>query len=53
MLTIKQTAERLELSEKTVLGLIKSGDLTAYKFGKRFKVDENDLEIFIKNSKTN
>lgn len=53
MLTIKETAERLELSEKTVLNLIKEKELTAYKIGKRFRVDESDLETYIKNAKTN
>ena len=53
MLTVKQVAEQLEVSEKTVLNLIRGNKIPAYQFGKRFKVEESDLETFIKNSKTN
>lgn len=52
MLTVKQVAERLSVSEKTVLNLIKDKHLNAYQFGKRFRVDENDLKEYIKNSQT-
>ena len=52
MLTVKQVAERLSVSEKTVLNLIKDKHLNSYQFGTRFRVDENDLKEYIKNSQT-
>lgn len=46
-LTVDQVAMILGLSEKTVRNYIANGDLTAYKFGDRWNVKEEDLQTFL------
>lgn len=46
MLTVKEAAARLALSQKTVYMLIATGELPGYKFGKAVRVDESDLDVF-------
>lgn len=48
-LTVDQVAKILGLSEKTVRNYIANGDLTAYKFGDRWNVKEEDLNTFLQN----
>ena len=50
MLTIKQTADKLGVHWQTVRNHIQSGNLKSYKIGKLIKIDEKDLEEFIRNS---
>jgi excisionase family DNA binding protein len=48
-LSVREVAERWGVSRKTVLGLIKSGELHAYRFGLRaYRVKEEWLEEFCK-----
>lgn len=51
ILTIKQVAERLKVSERTIRNWIDKGDLKAYRFGLQYRIDETDLNEFIKKSK--
>lgn len=46
--SIQRTAELLGVSVKTVLRLIKRGELSAYKIGNQWRVAPKDLEIFLK-----
>lgn len=46
MLTVKQAAERLGLSEKTVYAMIARGEIPGYKFKKAVRVEEADLEAY-------
>ena len=53
MLTTGEVAEKLNLSEKTIRNLIDSGELEAHKFGRVYRISEEQLENFIEKSKTN
>ena len=48
MLTVKETAERLGLSEQRVRDLIGRGYLPAKKFGDVWALEEKDVERFAK-----
>lgn len=52
MYTSAEVAERLNLSEKTIRNLIDSGDLKAYKFGRVYRISEEQLNNFINQSRT-
>ena len=48
LLTISQTADYLQLSDKTVRRLIKSSQLVAYKVGERvWRVRESDIVKYL------
>jgi len=51
LLTLKEVCERLRLHENTVREYIKEGKITAIKFDRVWRVDEKDLERFIKTRK--
>ena len=53
MFTTSEVAEKLNLSEKTIRNLIESGELEAHKFGRVFRISEEQLYNFIEKSKTN
>lgn len=53
MFTTSEVAEKLNLSEKTIRNLIESGELEAHKFGRVFRISEEQLDNFIEKSKTN
>jgi len=48
LLTLKEVCERLRLHENTVREYIKEGKIPAIKFDRVWRVDEKDLEKFIK-----
>jgi excisionase family DNA binding protein len=50
--TVKELAERLEISEATVRQWIKSGDLRAIDIGKGWRIADTDLERFLKARET-
>ena len=52
MITVSEVAERLNLSNRTVIRLIEDKKLIAYRFGKDYRIDEKDLLEFIEKSKT-
>ena len=47
MLSVKQVAEMLSLTPRTIYKYIKSGKLKAYKIGYVWRIYEQDLEEFI------
>ena len=53
MLTVAQIAERLNLSTRTVVRIIEQGKLKAYRFGKDYRITEEDFDEFKRNSKIN
>ncbi|MFC1663420.1 helix-turn-helix domain-containing protein [Patescibacteria group bacterium] len=50
-LTVKEVANRLKVSERTIFRYVKKGELKASKIG-HWRINEDDLTKFIK-SKTN
>lgn len=53
LLTIKEAAERLRLSESCVYKLVASGELPVVRVGlqKGYRVDVRDLDAFVSNRK--
>lgn len=49
--TPEEIANILKITRFTVYEMIKRGDLTAYRIGRKFRVEAPDLEIYIKKSK--
>jgi len=49
LLTLREVAELVKVSESTVRRWVRDGSLVAYKVGKRgqFRVKEEDLEVFL------
>jgi excisionase family DNA binding protein len=47
-LTIKDVAERLGLSTKTVRRLIERGELRVHRFGRSIRISEEDYNTFAK-----
>lgn len=47
LLTVKEAAARLRLSERFVLDQLRKRDLRGAKFGGRWLVDADDLETYI------
>ncbi len=45
--TVKEIAERLKVTQRTVREWIRRGELTAMKFGKEYRVRESSLQAFI------
>ncbi len=46
-LTLREVAERLKVSRRTVYRWIKDGDLNAYKFANEYRITESDLKDFL------
>ena len=53
MLKVNDVAEKLNVSNRTVIRWIEEKKLTAYQFGKEYRIDKEELERFIEKSKTN
>lgn len=51
MLTTKEVAEKLKVTQKTIRNLIESGELPAYRFGRDYRIKEEDFEEYLKQSK--
>ncbi|QPM68202.1 helix-turn-helix domain-containing protein [Atribacter laminatus] len=49
-LTVKEVAQKLNVSEFTIKRRIKEKRLRAYKFGGEYRISESDLQEFIKSS---
>ena len=45
--TVKEVADRLKVSEATVRGWIKSGEVRAIEIGKGWRIADSDLEKFL------
>jgi len=52
LLTVNETAKILRLNPETVARYIREGKIPAIKFGRVWRVEEKDLEEFIKKRKT-
>ncbi len=50
--TVKEVADLLKVSEATVRGWIKDGELRAFEIGKGWRIADSDLEIFLSNHST-
>ena len=48
LLTIPQTAAHLQVSEKTIRRWIDAGDLVAHRFGRQWRISNQDLQAFIR-----
>lgn len=47
MFNIETTAEMLSLSPRTIRSMINRGEIPAYKFGKEYRIHEEDLAGFM------
>jgi len=47
LLTVQETAQRLKLSTYTVREYIRRGELRAAKFGRVWRISEDDLRTFV------
>jgi excisionase family DNA binding protein len=50
-LSIYEITEKLSLSARMVMSLIRKGDLPAYRFGQEIRIKESDFEKFIQKSR--
>ena len=50
--TVKEVADRLKVSEATVRGWIKDGELRAIEIGKGWRVADVDLTVFLSSHAT-
>lgn len=50
-LTYRQASELLQVSDRTVFSLVKSGQLRAVRFNHTVRIDLLDLEAFIQQAK--
>lgn len=47
MLTVQEVAERLRVSELTVIRLIESGEIVAHRVGKQLRIAEEDFAAYL------
>jgi len=52
LLTAEQVAEILQIHVFTVYSYIKQGKFNAVRLGRSYRIDPNDLEIFIESNKS-
>ena len=50
-MSLVDVSRRLEVSEKTVRRLVKSGDLPAMLIGQQYRIDSDDLQKFLERSR--
>jgi excisionase family DNA binding protein len=53
LLTVKEVAQEMRVSEKRVTNWIKSGELAALDLGKDYRIYRSDLDAFIQKKRTN
>ena len=51
MLSLKEVAEKLGMHYNTIYNYVRSGELKAVKFKKVYRIEEEELEKFIKSKK--
>lgn len=51
LLTIREVAERLNVSAEVVIGLIHDGALVGRRIGKRYRVDPEELHAYYESTK--
>jgi excisionase family DNA binding protein len=47
ILTVDQVAERLQVNRRTVLNLITAGSLVAFRVGRQWRIEHDDLQRYI------
>jgi excisionase family DNA binding protein len=52
LLTVKEVAQEMRVSEKRVTNWIKSGELVALNLGKDYRIYRSDLDAFIQKKRT-
>lgn len=52
VLTVEEVSRRLRVSEATVYNLIRGGELPAFRVGRSWRIDEGDLDEYIRRQKT-
>lgn len=52
LLTVKEVAQEMRVSEKRVTNWIKSGELSALNLGKDYRIYRSDLDAFILRKRT-
>lgn len=52
VLTVEEVARRLRVSEATVYNLIRGGQLPAFQVARSWRIDESDLDEYIRRQKT-
>lgn len=50
LVTVKEAAAQLRISTMTVYRLVQAGSIPAIRFRRNFRIDQHDLDNFIKNS---
>ena len=45
--TVDEVSEKLKLNPETIRNFIRRGELQAYKFGKAYRIEEEELQRFI------
>jgi excisionase family DNA binding protein len=51
LLTVKEAAEMLSLSERTIQRYLKSGELSCVRLGRSVRIELKDLEEFVEKKK--
>ncbi len=51
MLTIKQVAEMINVSVRTVYRLLENNELPSYKLGGSLRMKQSDVEVYIERNK--
>lgn len=51
VLTVSQTAEYLQVCDKTVRRLISKGDLLASKVGNSWRIQKSDVDFYLKRNR--
>lgn len=46
-MTVAEVAELMRVSTMTVYRLIKAGDLPAVRFGRSYRIDEDDVDAYL------
>ena len=50
MFSVSEVADILSLSDETIRRMIDRNEIPAYRFGRQFRIKENDFDDFIANS---
>lgn len=48
LLTIQDVADRCQVASKTVRRWIESGEMTAFKLGRQWRISEQGLKLFLR-----
>ena len=53
MLSVKEIAQQLRISDRTVRNLIDSREIKAYKVGNQYRIKEEDFQSYLDKINTN